>query len=196
MRSLTQALNRQFGHPHGPLEHLVGAVMAIENAKTNALVVGLLSLEESDCVLEIGCGPGVALARAAATAQYAAGVDPSSAMTRLARARLRRPIGRGTVQVEQAPVERLPFNPSTFTVAFAVNSVQHWESIDDGLTELRRVLKPDGRLLLALRAENPTGRRPDPHARGATRHQLDELVKQPRPSRLPLDPARPPPAET
>ncbi|NNF87504.1 MAG: methyltransferase domain-containing protein, partial [Acidimicrobiia bacterium] len=60
--------------------------------KTNSLVVRLAGLSASDRVLDIGCGPGAAVRKAAAIVVdgEAAGVDRSEPMVDIARRRSRR----------------------------------------------------------------------------------------------------------
>src|SRR5262245_53781527 len=111
--------------------------MAIENRAPNRLVVDELDPREQDRVLELGCGPGVGLAEAArrVAAGVVVGVDPSTAMTRQARRRNRAAVAAGRVAVAVAAAEDLPYPDGHFTCAFAVNSVQHWRCVRDGLAE-------------------------------------------------------------
>ena len=55
---------RQFGHPHGIGGRLAGCVMVhrSSNRQRNRWVVSLLDVQPTDRVLEIGFGPGLALA--------------------------------------------------------------------------------------------------------------------------------------
>jgi hypothetical protein len=58
------AVMRQFGHPRGIAGHLAGWVMAhrSSNKQRNRWVVWLLDVQPTDRVLEIGFGPGLAIA--------------------------------------------------------------------------------------------------------------------------------------
>src|SRR5262245_42418303 len=105
-----------FGHPRGRLGALAGHVMAWENRAVNALVVDLLAVRPADVVLEVGCGPGVAVALAArrATEGLVVGTDPSPVMVAQARRRNRARIGAGRVEVTPAPAERLPYAAGHF----------------------------------------------------------------------------------
>ena len=66
-RRIVRALVLQFGHPRGPLGRLVGWNMATRssNVARSRWAVDLLDLQPTDRFLEVGCGPGVALAVAA-----------------------------------------------------------------------------------------------------------------------------------
>jgi SAM-dependent methyltransferase len=166
----------QFGHPEGALGRLVGRVMAWENARANALVVEVLEIGRHDAVLEVGGGPGVAVAAALARAPRGrvAAVDPSAVMVAQARRRNRRAVRAGRAEIVPGRAEALPFEAGRFTHALSVNAIAHWDDIPTGLRELYRVLIPDGRLALAFRAQRSSGSR-DPHAHGATEADIQAL---------------------
>jgi tRNA A58 N-methylase Trm61 len=70
---------RMFGRPRGVLGRLGGIIMARANADCGAWVTGLLEIEPSDSVLEVGFGPGVIIQRLSKLASegHVAGIDPS-----------------------------------------------------------------------------------------------------------------------
>ena len=172
---VVQPFFRQFGLPHGALGRLAGAVMARENSRANRLVVDLLDLGAGDRVLDVGCGPGVAVSIAASRARFAAGADPSRVMVAQARRRLAEAIRLSRADVVEAAAEGLPFVDGAFSRALAVNSVQHWSNVRSGLGELSRVLEPEGRLVLATRGRSDRPRL-DPHAHGSSESKLDRLA--------------------
>ncbi len=92
--SLKSVIVAQFGKPSGLLGSLAGRIMARRpsNRFRNARTVELLQLAPDSRVLEIGCGPGLALAGCAriVTAGRIVGLDHSAMMIRQARARLAR----------------------------------------------------------------------------------------------------------
>jgi ubiquinone/menaquinone biosynthesis C-methylase UbiE len=163
----------QFGFPRGRMGHVAGVIMALENRAANRLVVDLARLREGDYVLEVGCGPGVALLQAASRARFAVGVDPSEVMTAQARRRCRTAIRKQRAQVDRASAAHLPYDDAFFTCALAIHSTHHWPCLKDGLHELHRVLEPGARCLLAGRIQR-SGR--DPHANGASDEQLASFV--------------------
>lgn len=151
-------IRRQFGHPAGALGRLVGHVMAIKNRSRGIWVVSLLELQPTDRVLEIGFGPGVDLRRVSPLVPYGhiAGVDPSHEMLR--QALRRNASARARVDLCKGTAAELPFVDNDFDKAFASNSVQFWPDIDAGLAELRRVLRPGGRVVISIQ----------PRSKGAT----------------------------
>jgi ubiquinone/menaquinone biosynthesis C-methylase UbiE len=135
---------------------LGGLTMAFGRGRSVRLVADLAEVGPGDRVLDVGCGPGLFLREAAERGATAVGVDPSSQMRRLA---LRRTPARlrDAVTVLDGTAERLPLEDATVTVAWAVASFHHWDDADAGLAELRRVLVPGGRLLIAERLVRPRG---------------------------------------
>ena len=145
-------LMRMFGRPTGVLGRLGGHIMASANRRAAARVVGLLEVQPGDRVLEIGFGPGVALGVLAERASpgTVAGIDPSREMVAQASARNAAAVRAGRVALRQGSADNLPFAGNSFDKVVAINSVQVWPDPAAGLREVRRVLKPGGRLALGF----------------------------------------------
>lgn len=145
-------LLRAFGRPQGLLGRFGGIIMARTNADFGMWVAGLLEIGPVGHVLEVGFGPGVVIERLSQRlpAAVIAGVDPSSAMVAQARARNAQAIDSGRVDLRQGVVESLPFDDGRFDTAFAVNSMQVWPDAVAGLKEIRRAMKPGGRIALGF----------------------------------------------
>jgi SAM-dependent methyltransferase len=88
-KMLRRRLVSQFGNPDGLLGRLVGWSMSRRpsNVQRSLLAVDLLELQPADRVLEVGCGPGVALAAARERTKHVVAVDRSPVMVRQARRR-------------------------------------------------------------------------------------------------------------
>ncbi|GMQ86663.1 MAG: class I SAM-dependent methyltransferase [Acidimicrobiia bacterium] len=114
---------------------------------SNSLIVALAHLSSTDRILDIGCGPGDAVRRAAriVVEGRAVGVDRSQAMVTIAR---RRTQGLGNIEFKVGAAEALPFPDDTFTVVWTVSAFHHWADPDTGLAETQRVLAPGGRLII------------------------------------------------
>jgi ubiquinone/menaquinone biosynthesis C-methylase UbiE len=145
-------LMRTFGRPQGPLGRLGGLIMARMNADCGSWVCDLLEVEPSDSVLEVGFGPGVVIQYLSklVTAGHVAGIDQSREMVEQARARNTTAIQRGCVDLRHGSVESLPFDDNSFDKALAINSMQVWSDAVAGLREIRRVMKPGGRIALGF----------------------------------------------
>jgi ubiquinone/menaquinone biosynthesis C-methylase UbiE len=55
-------------------------------------------------------------------------------------------IHNGCVDLRRGSVDSLPFDDNSFEKALAINSMQVWPDAAAGLQEIRRVMKPAGRL--------------------------------------------------
>lgn len=125
---------------------LVGLGVAF---RRRALAIACLAPGER--VLDVGCGTGV-LTRLAAEAVgptgAAIGIDPAPDMIRVALDNATRLGNRARFQL--AAVENLPFADASFDAVFASAMVHHLPPATKraGLREIRRVLRPGGRLIV------------------------------------------------
>ncbi len=157
---LRQVLYAAFGVPTGCWGRVGGRLMGVLNHDINAFTVDLLEVETRDRVLEIGYGPGTALALLGrqASAGLIAGVDPSAEMARQARRRNRRLVRQGRVRLALGQSARLPFAAGRFDKVCSVNTFYFWPAPPTDLAEIRRVLKPGGRAALTFRGKRgPSG---------------------------------------
>jgi SAM-dependent methyltransferase len=147
---LFQRLVAQFGHPRGLLGRLIGHSMATRtsNVKRSQWAVELLDIQPTDRVLEVGCGPGVALAAARVRSESVVGVDPSSVMVRQARRR-------SGAEVHEASAERLPEFDEPFDKVLAVNTVGHWPDPSAGLARIRSAMREGADIALVTQPRNP-----------------------------------------
>jgi ubiquinone/menaquinone biosynthesis C-methylase UbiE len=98
-------------------------------------------------ILDVGCGTGLFAARirAALPQTTVCGVDLVSAMLAQGQARWQ---SDARVTAVQGDSERLPFASGAFDVVTCANSFHHYPHQDRAVAEMRRVLKPGGRLFL------------------------------------------------
>ncbi len=116
-------------------------------------------------VLEIGAGNGLNFAfYNPEQVERVEAVEPDSAMLRYARERLN--MARVPITLTQAPVEILPFADETFDSAVATLVFCSVKDPERGLSEIRRVLKPGGILLLIEHVR----------AKGAFARQLQNII--------------------
>ncbi len=101
-------------------------------------------------IVDIGAGPGglaVALARRFPDAQITA-VDIDTAMAGLAGARVARAGLVARVLVTVGDVGALPLPDSSVDVVTSSFSVHHWPDAVAGFAEVRRILRPGGRVMI------------------------------------------------
>jgi ubiquinone/menaquinone biosynthesis C-methylase UbiE len=147
-------IRAQFERPTGPLGAAIGWLMAIKNGARSAWVIAQLDPTPADRVLEIGFGPGVDIARVAARAAHVSGIDASGVMLRQAENRNAGAIRDGRVDLRLASMPDLPFDAGAFDKAFSVNSFQFWPEKARSLQALRRVMRPGGRVVIAVQPRN------------------------------------------
>ncbi len=105
----------------------------------------VLELTAGDRLLDVGCGTGAAVRRAAALVDHAVGVDLSPAM--IARAReLASDLPNATFQ--EADSERLPFPDGAFSAVLCTTSFHHYPAPRRAIGEMARVLAPGGRVAI------------------------------------------------
>lgn len=142
----------QFHQPTGAGGHVAGWIMGrrSSNVARNRWAVQLLDVQPTDRVIELGCGPGVAIAALAtqATRGLVVGVDHSRVMIGQARRRNRAAVRAGRVHLIHTPVENLSISDGPFNAALAVNTVGMWPDPVVRLGELARLLRPGGRIAL------------------------------------------------
>jgi ubiquinone/menaquinone biosynthesis C-methylase UbiE len=173
--SITTQLISQFGEPRGATGHLVGWVMGHRrsNVERSRWAVGLLGLGPGDRLLEVGCGPGVAIAAAAGRGAHVVGVDRSPVMIDQARHRNRQAVRHGQVELHAAPVERLPDLGAPFDAALAVNTLGFWTDPVAALSTMAGKLRPGGTIAVVSqpRSKGATAE----HTRAAGEHFRDLL---------------------
>jgi len=152
---LRRSVIGQFRRPHGLFGRVAGWVMANRpsNRRRNAWTVELLDVRAGDRVLEIGYGPGLALAEMAGRVGSGAviGLDHSETMRAVAAARNRQAIAEGRLRLHVGRVEDLaagtvPGLGGPFDRIYAINTALFWRNRQAVFGALARRLAPGGRV--------------------------------------------------
>ncbi len=105
---------------------------------------------DAPCVLEVGPGPGhvaeLLLERAPAARWTGLDIDP--AMLAVSRRRLERAGVAQRATLVEGDVATLPFGDASFDLVVSSFSAHHWPDPAKGFREVRRVLRPGGRVLV------------------------------------------------
>lgn len=162
-RSLTPPLGHGCGNgwkghfacPDGWLGSALGHLMAYANEAMNRFAVEQLRLAPDDHVLEIGFGHGktIELMATQVASGLVAGIDHSMTMVTQAAKRNEAAIKAGRVELQQGSVSNIPYEYARFNKVVAVNNYQFWPNPELDLTEIQRVMRPGGRLVLGLRMQ-------------------------------------------
>jgi trans-aconitate methyltransferase len=146
--SLVTPVYRQFRRPTGLLGRLAGWIMANRpsNIERNRWTVDLLNVQPADHVLEMGFGPGLAIAQVARLAPQGrlVGIDHSSLMIERASRRNLSAIQAGLVDLRVGGLELLRQLGEVFDKVFSVNVLQFLPERTPVLRMIRSVLKPEG----------------------------------------------------
>lgn len=113
-----------------------------------ALLRPWMAEEPAGALLDVGCGTAVlldALRGWGMAPERYVGADPSGEM--LARAAAR--VGDGGAALVCAAAEALPLGDASFDTVVSASSFHYWPRPAAGLREMRRVLRPGGRIIVA-----------------------------------------------
>jgi len=151
--------------------------MAIETASLNSKALGLLALQPTDRLLEVGFGHGrtIRLAATQVPQGFVAGVDVSEDMVRMAQRRCLDVAGKGLVELIVGDSRRLRYADTSFDKVLSVPTISFWEEPLKGLCEMFRVLRPGGRLVLGFRAKSDNGSTCDFPETVYTFYSIDEV---------------------
>jgi ubiquinone/menaquinone biosynthesis C-methylase UbiE len=146
------AIYRQFAKPSGLLGSLAGWIMATRssNVERNRWTVELLDIQPTDRVLEIGFGPGLALAGIVRRLGEGCvvGIDHSDVMLSQARKRNEAAIASGRLRLVQGGMEKLPALRAPFDKVLSVNVMQFIRDQDrDGVLKSIGSIMQTGGLL-------------------------------------------------
>jgi len=111
-------------------------------------VISLLNLKENVCMLDIGCGTGWALGRAANAIDGKGtfyGVDLSEKMIEKAKENFQ---GNENFHFFKANAEEIPLEDNQFDIIICTNSFHHYFNQEKALKEMHRLLKPQGRVYI------------------------------------------------
>jgi len=111
-------------------------------------ILAELNLKRQDVLLEVGCGGGVLLRQALESGCRAAAIDHSPEMVRLATEINKAAVEAGRLEILEGTAEKLPFPDGTFTCATMSGVFGFIADPVAALREIRRVLRPGGRIMI------------------------------------------------
>lgn len=149
------ALNKHYGCPKGVMGRIAGEVMVRQHGPETVWTLQLLDIQPADTVLEVGfgAGQGIKLAASRVNGGRVMGVDLSEEMVRAASRRNAAAVKAGRVVLSQGSITALPFEDQCFDKIMTIHTLYFWPEPHEpslALSELCRVLKPGGRLVITL----------------------------------------------
>lgn len=143
---------RQLACPEGEHGIKTGKMMQASNIGMTSAAIDALNLQNDAIILEIGHGNGAHieyLLKQANDIQYF-GADISETMIAAAKRINSAHIESGQVSFQQTNGQTLPYTDASFDGIFTVNTIYFWQNPNAYLLEIKRVLKPGGKLVLCF----------------------------------------------
>jgi ubiquinone/menaquinone biosynthesis C-methylase UbiE len=145
--------------------------------------MNLAQLQIGEQVLDVGCGAGtlaIEIQHHVSNAGRVTGIDPGT--QQIARARVKAARRHVPIDFQIGVIEHLSFPNQTFDVVFTTLMMHHLPASlqRQGRAEIARVLKPEGRLVLAdfTRKKEHQGQAAHFHAGGSSIHDLVVMVSE------------------
>ena len=141
------------GHDHEGWWHQVRYLKhapTLWTSSVNEGVVELVDPREGETMLDVGAGMGPAVLAAARRVGEGRvfALDPSPLMRGIMRVRRRTAGLVDRLSIMKGKAEEIPLDDASVNGAWSINCVHHWGDDEVACTELGRVMRPDGRLLL------------------------------------------------
>ena len=139
--------NKEHAESYSRWMRLVSRVFYSRFAR--AILKSLPSVSKAATVVDLGCGPGllsIELCKLLPNARIIA-VDPSAEMLEVAR-RNAVEVGVANYDARLGAAEHMPLASNTVDLVVTQGSLHEWDSVEEGFSEILRVLRPGGSLIV------------------------------------------------
>jgi SAM-dependent methyltransferase len=140
----------QYRCPKGRLGRQVAALMNREHESLTLWGLTKVEIGADFVILDVGCGGGKTVNRLAQLAPQGKvfGIDYSPDMVEYSKKVNKKLIAQNRVEIVEGSVEKMGFSNDYFDLVTAFETYYFWTNFPDALKEIKRVLKPGGKLLL------------------------------------------------
>jgi len=140
----------QYQCPRGRLGRLVAKRMNLWHEPVTTWGLTNVKIASDDVILDIGCGGGKTVNTLAQLVPKGKvfGIDHSTDMVDYAKKMNKKLIDQNLVQIVEGSVVKMCFKNDYFNLVTACETYYFWPCFRDALKEIKRVLKPGGKLLL------------------------------------------------
>lgn len=152
----------QLRKPHGEDGVKIAEFMNKGNRDINLNTISIVSPEQDDAILEVGMGNGFFVPEIVSKhpeIQYT-GCDFSELMVEEATKLNTEWISKGQAKFILSDIAALPFKDNSFTKIFTINTIYFWEDEGVVLQGIKRILKPNGKFIVALRPKHQAEKYP------------------------------------
>jgi SAM-dependent methyltransferase len=150
LRRTTLGRMDQYRCPTGNEGKAVAASMNRRHSALTAWGLEHVKINPDSIILDVGCGGGKTVSTLAQRAVQGKvfGIDYSADMVEYSKEVNRELIEQNRVEIVKASVEKTGFPADFFDLVTAIETYYFWPSLPAAFQEIRRVLKPEGKLLL------------------------------------------------
>ena len=143
----------QLRKPEGESGLVMASMMNDGNAAINLHTIAVLNPQPGDTILEVGMANGYFVKNILGIAEDITyfGCDYSKDMVQLAEELNEKFVQSGRAEFVHGDIRSLPYETNSFDKVFTVNTFYFWDDHRNAVMELKRVLKPEGELILANR---------------------------------------------
>jgi ubiquinone/menaquinone biosynthesis C-methylase UbiE len=141
---------QQYKRPTGELGLKLASHMNQHHEALSLWGLSHVNIQPDYVVLDVGCGGGKMVNRLAQDVPQGKvfGIDYSKDMVNYSNNFNKNLVDENRVKILEESVQKMSFPNYFFDLVTAVETYYFWPSLTEGLREIRRVLKPNGKLLL------------------------------------------------
>jgi ubiquinone/menaquinone biosynthesis C-methylase UbiE len=151
-KTTREYIDRHYKTPKGIIGTYIGEKMVRQHKTETNWSLEMMNIQKGDMILELGCGAGYAIKLISEKdlAEEIVGLDISPTIIRSARIRNKKAINEKRVKLVQGNFIKLPFHNENFNTVFSIQTIYFWSDIATTLSEIFRVLKPKGVVILTF----------------------------------------------
>jgi ubiquinone/menaquinone biosynthesis C-methylase UbiE len=148
-------LDSQLRKPSGKRGIQVGERMSENNMNIYGLTIDEILKKEYKTALEPGFGTGKLINELLKVNAeiHVKGIDHSELMIEEASKLNREAIENGRTELSYGNISEIPFENNMFDLVYTVNTIYFWDHPETCFNEIRRVLKPGGTFINAMRTQ-------------------------------------------
>jgi ubiquinone/menaquinone biosynthesis C-methylase UbiE len=151
-KTAREYIDRHYKTPKGIIGTYIGEKMVRQHKTETNWSLEIMNIQKGDRILELGCGAGYAIKLISEKdlAEEIVGLDISPTIIRSARIRNKKAFNEKRVKLVQGNFNKLPFHSENFNTVFSIQTIYFWSDIATTLSEIFRVLKPKGVVILTF----------------------------------------------